>query len=325
MKIGNKVRLLHSSEEGVVVAFKGNHIVDVEIEDGFVIPVKENELVVISEVEDQFFNKDEDIKPTSQKTAPPTKVPFYEESGLFLALIPVNDHQLQIYFINSTPYTVLYTFHSTEKSKFIGKYMGECTPMQNKKLDFWIFSEFESWPSLFADVLFYNNSSDVLKDPIRSKIQFKSSSFFKNKRKCPIIHKDGYLIKIDETAKKIDPKDLKESMFKSQQQDTVKYDSPTSKQVKQNMEVDLHIEKLVGDYEFLSNKEMLEIQMAEFEKQLNIAIIQGAETIKFIHGVGNGTLRHQIHKKLSQIDSIKFYEDANKERFGYGATLVKIN
>jgi len=44
----------------------------------------------------------------------------------------------------------------------------------------------------------------------------------------------------------------------------------------------------------------------------------------FIHGVGNGTLRHMVHKKLSQYTNIKFYKDSMREKFGYGATLVKI-
>jgi dsDNA-specific endonuclease/ATPase MutS2 len=46
------------------------------------------------------------------------------------------------------------------------------------------------------------------------------------------------------------------------------------------------------------------------------------QEITFIHGVGNGTLRHQIHKQLSQMAEQLTFKDAQKEKFGYGATKV---
>jgi dsDNA-specific endonuclease/ATPase MutS2 len=48
------------------------------------------------------------------------------------------------------------------------------------------------------------------------------------------------------------------------------------------------------------------------------------DEIIFIHGVGNGTLRNELHKRLSGHKNVKYYEDAQKEKFGYGATKVKI-
>lgn len=54
------------------------------------------------------------------------------------------------------------------------------------------------------------------------------------------------------------------------------------------------------------------------------AILAGLDEIIFVHGVGNGTLKTKIHKILSDSNSIKFYKDARKEKFGYGATLVQI-
>jgi dsDNA-specific endonuclease/ATPase MutS2 len=46
--------------------------------------------------------------------------------------------------------------------------------------------------------------------------------------------------------------------------------------------------------------------------------------IIFIHGAGNGTLRKEIHRQLSRNKDIKFFEEAQKEKFGYGATLVRL-
>ncbi|RUA33472.1 MAG: DNA mismatch repair protein MutS, partial [Bacteroidetes bacterium] len=68
----------------------------------------------------------------------------------------------------------------------------------------------------------------------------------------------------------------------------------------------------------------LKIQLAKFEEKLNEAFMAGLDEIIFIHGVGNGVLRNNIHKQLSQHQNIQFFKDAHKEKFGYGATLVKI-
>ncbi|MGB5931214.1 MAG: DNA mismatch repair protein MutS, partial [Cyclobacteriaceae bacterium] len=63
MNIGDRVRMMKGSEEGVVVRFLQNDLVEVEIEDGFQIPVLKRELVVISAQEDEYFGS---IKPRKE-------------------------------------------------------------------------------------------------------------------------------------------------------------------------------------------------------------------------------------------------------------------
>ena len=48
MNIGDRVRLMRGKEEGIVTKLLGNNIIEIEIEDGFTIPVKANEVVVIN-------------------------------------------------------------------------------------------------------------------------------------------------------------------------------------------------------------------------------------------------------------------------------------
>ena len=49
------------------------------------------------------------------------------------------------------------------------------------------------------------------------------------------------------------------------------------------------------------------------------------DQISFIHGIGNGVLKNDIHKYLSQLENIKYFQYTQKSMFGYGATLVRIN
>jgi dsDNA-specific endonuclease/ATPase MutS2 len=87
-------------------------------------------------------------------------------------------------------------------------------------------------------------------------------------------------------------------------------------------EVDLHIEKLRDDYQFLNSTEMLKVQMDYFRLSLDAAIVHQFPDIVFIHGVGNGILKHEIHKALSANKRIQTFMDTHKDRFGYGATKV---
>ena len=69
---------------------------------------------------------------------------------------------------------------------------------------------------------------------------------------------------------------------------------------------------------------MLTLQLNTFQNNFDNALAAGMDEIIFIHGVGNGVLKKEIHKILSNNKSIKFFQDAQKEKFGYGATLVRI-
>ena len=60
--------------------------------------------------------------------------------------------------------------------------------------------------------------------------------------------------------------------------------------------------------------------MALFEKELDSAIMNNCSEITFIHGVGSGKLKYEISKILSKHPHVKYYQDADKQKFGYGAT-----
>src|SRR5690606_14127462 len=68
-------------------------------------------------------------------------------------------------------------------------------------------------------------------------------------------------------------------------------------------QIHLHIEKLAKYHDLMSNSEMLKLQMETFEKNLNYAIATGMDEITFIHGIGNGVLRRELHKYLSQMEN----------------------
>jgi hypothetical protein len=90
----------------------------------------------------------------------------------------------------------------------------------------------------------------------------------------------------------------------------------------QRYEVDLHIEKLVANWRTLSPGTMLEVQRTACQKALELAISTHQERMVFIHGMGSGRLKKEIHSILNQTKGVyKFVSDYDT-RYGYGATEV---
>jgi hypothetical protein len=86
--------------------------------------------------------------------------------------------------------------------------------------------------------------------------------------------------------------------------------------------VDLHIEKLSNDWQHLSNAEILDIQLKEFEKWYELALAHHQSHLIVIHGVGSGRLRDEIHDVLRLKREVKSFVNQYHPSFGYGATEI---
>jgi hypothetical protein len=86
--------------------------------------------------------------------------------------------------------------------------------------------------------------------------------------------------------------------------------------------VDLHIEKLTDDWQRLSNFEMLTLQLKEFEKYYELAVAHRQPSVIFIHGLGTGRLRDEVHEQLRLKKEVKSFVNQYHPSYGYGATEV---
>lgn len=86
--------------------------------------------------------------------------------------------------------------------------------------------------------------------------------------------------------------------------------------------VDLHIEKLTDNWKRLSNAEMLDLQLREFEKWYEIAVAHRQPQLIMIHGIGSGRLRDEIHDILRLKKEVKSFVNQYHPSFGYGATEI---
>jgi dsDNA-specific endonuclease/ATPase MutS2 len=125
------------------------------------------------------------------------------------------------------------------------------------------------------------------------------------------------LFRIDsQSIEKIDPQVLKDMMVEGTKSSQSSKDTPAGLS---EDTVDLHID---SNDPMLSPNQVLEYQIEKFEKAYDRALLMNLRKLKIIHGVGAGILRSEIHKRLSKKQEVKYFEDGDKERFGFGSTII---
>jgi hypothetical protein len=242
---------------------------------------------------------------------------FVEE--LLLAL-EVRETELMIWLVNTTRSKVLFSVNTLISGRIQGITSGTLKNSDYAKIDCWDMRSRETWPSLIMDIVFFNERIDSYRPPLSERIQITDKLLKKKSSRIPFLKSKGILLNLLNTTVMVDPVKLQESFFEG----TTPVSGIDPVPLPNDYEVDLHIESFHTHPENISQQDILNIQLAHFEKKLEEAVINNANSVTFIHGVGNGTLRYQIHKKLSQYPHIKYFEDAQKEKFGYGATKVHL-
>ena len=73
-----------------------------------------------------------------------------------------------------------------------------------------------------------------------------------------------------------------------------------------HLTVDLHIEVLRSDYKIIDPSEIIQIQLKECYKTLEIALNSNASKLIIIHGIGQGVLKKEVQNILSSYN-LRFY------------------
>ncbi|GAB4340931.1 MAG: DUF2027 domain-containing protein [Flammeovirgaceae bacterium] len=324
MNIGDRVRTLKSNHEGIITKLISENQIEVEIEDGFRIPFLKADLVVVAREEHSIWGDDKAAASGKDKKAPPVS-----EKGLYLAITHFNDKQLEVNLVNNTDFAIPYIFGDDRDMGYFGISGGVLSPRSFQKVHELNLDKFERWDALIIQFLFHRLGVGTYREPIVKKMRFKAQTFFKSLKEVPIMRREGYLFQLDEEFRSLDAKNLSDKTDRvtdkpiegqPAKQQPITPQKPT--QLGKKKQIDLHAEKL--GIQKLNQEEILLEQLRVFENELDKAIFEGYDEIIFIHGVGLGTLKKEIQKRLSRHPHIAFYQDAQKEKFGYGATLAKI-
>lgn len=311
MRIGDKVRLLRGTEEGFIVNIKGN-IVEVEIEDGFTIPAVKNEIVVIDKKEAESFA-------TGPLEAPKEDQKQQKQSsiaeGIYLGIDEL-DASLDCYLVNHTEHHVLYSISIEEKKNAVAFSFGICAPYNSKEAGKTAINPQKGEIKFLLQAIVHAEKSRVRKLPIETNLTIQKNQL-KEKVQVQTIGKGVTLFNLEETNPiLISAEEIKEQMFGGAAPKMEMKESPKSNK---DQVIDLHVDPEKIN---IPENEVLGYQLILFEKAFDEALHMNAPKLKVIHGIGSGKLRTEIHKMLSRRKEVNFFEDGDKERFGFGSTII---
>lgn len=309
-KLGDFVRFVDEKMEGYVTRIIDEDMIGVTGEDDFEIPVLASKVTTVHGYRAPGAASD---KVTEQYVQPAGE---FKAKGVYIGV--VSDAKassvVHFYLINDTSYQLLASLATEKQQIFKGEYAGIIAPNSAVKVYSAQLADLQLWPKFTFNVLFYSTQNVNPVVPLTVSEKFKAKDFSGAKKQLPLVNQPGWLVQLDEPDFVIDAQQLKESFFKSADEKTTAE--------KPSQEIDLHIEKLRDDLEFLNGADIMKIQIDHFNKALDAAIVHQLPDITFIHGAGNGVLKHELHKLLSKNNKIQTFMDARKEKFGYGATKV---
>jgi len=318
MVIGDKVRMLHGSGEGVVTKISGDQAT-VMLTQGIEIPVHRRDLVVVAARQEaaQMQKAGDKGKPMLQ---PRTPGMLFLKEGIYLAGIPRSPMLVDFSIVNQTDYELFILIYKL--SRPVNQFFTSIQLNPKSRIEIpgaLPIQETHHLIGLAFQILKFHPSQGNPAQCIEPRIAFSQIPWQKTKQRIPLMETEGYMIQLDDLATTPDPEMLRQQMM-----------SPNTKQEIQIpnhriafREIDLHIEKLEKNSGDLSAAEILSIQIRHFEKAFDKAILDGVEKLIVIHGAGNGILRTEVQKRLSGNSQIKYFKDAQKERFGYGATEIQ--
>ncbi len=333
-QIGDKVLVLHSNEEGEVVDIINNKMVMVDVR-GVKFPA------YIDQLDFPYFKRFSEKKLFPEKKKPKTFIDDVRKEkeskfkqvadGAWLLFLPEFDmdefgddviKNLKIHLLNHTHHGYKFDY----RLNFFGKSSFDLSNEVYAFKDFYLhdvpFSDLSDNPIFSFD--FSLLSPDKGKaDHFEASIKIKPKQLF---LKIEELKQKGeatfsYQLFKDYPDRPIDAAPI----ISTPVSDNYKiYDAAQARQHLEpaKHELDLHIERLTGDWQNLSSLEKLTLQLETLEKYVDLAIAHHLTSMIIIHGVGTGKLRDEVHEVLKYRRGIKTFVNQYDPRFGYGATEV---
>lgn len=291
--IGEKVRMLHDIHEGVVLKIKDRGIIEIETTEGFIIPVLARELVKIHGME--------------RTEALPNKIiqaiPIKKQFGIGLEKISLN--RFRLYLINDTPNNMVGTLSFKKQGSYFCYSSFQIDSHASKQvLGQFEMESFEDWNRLQLQILSYQVGKEASKH-IEVSCTLKASKIVQSETLIPMLKLPGFFTELD-----LSPKEEIKPNTTIQCEKTIKLEK---------LEIDLHAEKLGLHTETL---DFLDVQFKEFLKAFDRCIHEEIPKLVVVHGIGKGILKNKIHQFLAENEKINHFKDAQKEKFGFGATEI---
>ncbi|MCM1079358.1 MAG: DUF2027 domain-containing protein [Bacteroidales bacterium] len=296
----------------------------------------------LDDVESMMQN-DTDDDPSSKDIT--FKAPVEERKGgnllsAYLAFVPedvkkVTDTQFDAYLVNDSNYYLQYTYLSAENSNWHLRKHGVLEPNTKEFIEEFSQREVNALSRVCIQmVAFKEDKPFALKSPLSVQMRIDPVKFYKLHTFKPndFFEEPALLYTIVENDKaarsiNLDPDGLKEEMY-AKPEELDKLSAMNTKPVRHGLEeaevVDLHADKLLDSIGGMSSSDILNYQLDKFREVMKAHRHAKGKKIIFIHGKGEGVLRHAIIHELNYRYRPCVWQDASFQEYGYGATQVTI-
>lgn len=254
----------------------------------------------------------------------------------YLAFVPVDIKEIthtrfETYIVNDSNYYIHYSYLVAEGNAWTLKSVGEVEP--NTKLFIEEFGRevLNDMGRIGVQLTAYKKDKPfLLKPAIDVQFRIDPVKFYKLHvfEENEFFEQPSLLFTIvdnDEVARPlvVDSKRLKEQMYKDEK--IIAHEGKKKRQKDDGtLVIDLHADELLETTAGMNAADILHYQLDVFKKTMDENKKKKGQKIVFIHGKGEGVLRHALVHELNYRYKSCTYQDASFQEYGYGATQVTI-
>lgn len=257
--------------------------------------------------------------------------------GVYLAFVPHDQKWMvtgvvEIYLVNYTSMNVLYAFFLEGEKKLFGKDYDVLFAGNKILIDTIDRDELLKWTKGIVQLIFFHEDPEKIYMPVSSEFDLSPSRFNDehNYRASQFMEESLLLVSLAQTAAlntvvSVEESKMDEEALIRQKALEIKPGSLIEKHqiAPHEAVVDLHIGEIMEDFKDLPPHEILKIQIEYFTKCIESAAERNFRKVTFIHGVGNGTLKSAIMRKVQEYEHAESHL-ASLAKFGVGAIDVTI-
>ena len=269
------------------------------------------------------------------------RAPVQEREGgnklsAYLAFVPVDIKEIthtrfETYIVNDSNYYIHYSYLVAEGNAWTLKSVGEVEPNTKFFIEEFGREVLNDMGRIGVQLTAYKKDKPfLLKPAIDVQFRIDPVKFYKLHvfEENEFFEQPSLLFTIvdnDEVARPlvVDSKRLKEQMYKDEK--IIAHEGKKKRQKDDGtLVIDLHADELLETTAGMNAADILHYQLDVFKKTMDENKKKKGQKIVFIHGKGEGVLRHALVHELNYRYKSCTYQDASFQEYGYGATQVTI-
>lgn len=334
-KPGDKVTLKYTGESGEVVSYPEMGFVQVKLDDDFTIPVNSDDLMAFKTEAMISYVEKTPSKPSVENlniSFPESKI---QNTGIITGFVPnLNKYgeiiEYLVYLINDSRIQIVFEFHINANSGKIS--CDGFLPSANAKLIGKIEKDYIEQQSE-CTIQISDLYTSGIENTRTQTIKLKPKTFFSKEDILPLFDKLGYVFEfkpdpVKQTTEESLSDFTKLALRNKPRKEVVKpkfvpHVDPLKRSVFTN-ELDLHIESLIEPGTKLDPPQIIQLQMAVFDKYMAEAVRLGIDKVYIVHGLGTGRLKNAIAKRLEMNPYVLEFKNEYLPSYGFGATEVRL-